>query len=150
MIAMPAAVLDRIRSHGRETYPEECCGGLLGSLLDERAARVRIVRAEALANASPEQRGRRYAVDPRDYLRLERSANELGLSLVGFYHSHPDHPAVPSEYDREHAFPFLHYLILSVESGRPGEAASWVLSEDRGVFEREELLLEDEGSVERG
>jgi proteasome lid subunit RPN8/RPN11 len=148
VIAVPAAVLEAIRSHGRETYPEECCGGLLGLLLEDRG--VRIVRAEAIANASREQRERRYAVDPRDYLRLERSASEQGLALVGFYHSHPDHPAAPSEYDREHAFPFLHYLILSVANGRPGEATSWVLSEDGGVFEREELCLEDEGSVERG
>jgi proteasome lid subunit RPN8/RPN11 len=147
---MPTAVLETIRSHGRDAYPEECCGGLLGVLSDERGVRVRIVRAEAIANASPEQRERRFAVDPRDYLRLERSATEQGLSLVGFYHSHPDHPAAPSEYDREHAFPFLHYLILSVERGRPGEATSWVLSENRGVFEREELCLADEGSVERG
>jgi len=149
VIAVPEAVLETIRAHGRESYPEECCGGLLGVLLDERG-RVRVVRAEAIANASREQRERRFAVDPRDYLRLERRADELRLSLVGFYHSHPDHPAAPSEYDREHAFPFLHYLILSVDRGRPGEATSWVLSEDRGVFEREELSLEGEGSVERG
>jgi proteasome lid subunit RPN8/RPN11 len=149
VIAVGEAVLEAIRSHGRESYPEECCGGLLGSLPDDKGG-VRIVRAEAIPNASRERRERRFAVDPRDYLRLERLAEELRLSLVGFYHSHPDHPAAPSEYDREHAFPFLHYLILSVANGRPGEATSWVLSEDRGVFEREELRLEREGSVERG
>ena len=135
---MPEAVLEAIRLHGRESYPEECCGGLLGVLSNEA---VSIVRAERIPNASRETRERRFAVDPRDYLRLERRADELGLSLAGFYHSHPDHPAAPSEYDREHAFPFLHYVILSVERGRPREATSWVLSEDRGVFEREELLL---------
>jgi proteasome lid subunit RPN8/RPN11 len=148
VIALPAAVLETIRSHGCETYPEECCGGLLGETEGAGArVRVRIVRAEPIANASGELRERRFAVDPRDYLRLERRAEELRLSLVGFYHSHPDHPAAPSEYDREHAFPFLHYLILSVARGRPGEATSWVLSEDRGAFEREELLV-DEGSEE--
>jgi proteasome lid subunit RPN8/RPN11 len=151
VIAVPQAVLETIRSHGRESYPEECCGGLLGVLSDEGGrGGVRIVRAEAIPNASRERRERRFAVDPRDYLRLERLADALRLSLVGFYHSHPDHPAAPSEYDREHAFPFLHYLILSVERGRPGEATSWILSEDRGVFEREELRLEREDSVERG
>jgi proteasome lid subunit RPN8/RPN11 len=140
VIAVPRGVLATIRMHGRETYPEECCGGLLGEIGD--GARVRIVRAERIPNVSREPRRRRFAVDPRDYLRLERRADELRLALVGFYHSHPDHPAAPSEYDREHAFPFLHYLILSVAGGRPGEATSWVLSEDRGAFEREELLVE--------
>jgi proteasome lid subunit RPN8/RPN11 len=138
MIEIPETVLEAIQGHGRDSYPEECCGGLLGVLSNEA---VRIVRAERIPNASREMRERRFAVDPRDYLRLERRADDLGLSLVGFYHSHPDHPAAPSEYDREHAFPFLHYVILSVERGRPGEATSWVLSEDRGVFEREELMV---------
>jgi proteasome lid subunit RPN8/RPN11 len=153
VIAMPAAVLEAIRAHGREAYPEECCGGLLGEASgagssggDRGRVPVRIVRAERIPNASLEMRERRFAVDPRDYLRLERQADDLGLSLVGFYHSHPDHPAAPSAYDREHAFPFLHYLILSVERGRPEEATSWVLSEDREAFEREELFLEGEGS----
>jgi proteasome lid subunit RPN8/RPN11 len=138
VIRMPSAVLEAIRAHARETYPEECCGGLLG---EASGAEIRISNAERIANASREMRERRFAVDPRDYLRLERLADSRGLALVGFYHSHPDHPAAPSEYDREHAFPFLHYLILSVERGRPGEATSWVLSEERGVFEREDLLM---------
>jgi len=142
MIAVAASVLEAVRVHGRETYPEECCGGLLGEASE---GGVRVVVAERIANASREMRERRFAVEPRDYLRLERRADALALSLVGFYHSHPDHPAAPSEYDREHAFPFLHYLILSVEKGRPGEATSWVLSEDRGAFEREELRVEGPG-----
>jgi proteasome lid subunit RPN8/RPN11 len=141
MISMPSGVLAAIRIHGRQSYPEECCGGLLG---EASGGDVRITSAERIDNASREMRERRFAVDPRDYLRLERRAEELRLTLVGFYHSHPDHPAAPSEYDREHAFPFLHYLILSVAGGRPGEATSWVLSEDRGEFEREELLVTPE------
>lgn len=145
MIRVPAAVLEEIRAHAREAYPEECCGGLLG---EASGAGIRIADAERIANASPEMRERRFAVDPRDYLRLEKLADARRLSLVGFYHSHPDHPAAPSEYDREHAFPFLHYLILSVERGRPGEATSWVLSEDRGAFEREELLMADDAGAD--
>ncbi len=143
MIAVPRPVLDVIREHGRLSYPEECCGALLGASRDGIA---RVVRAERMENRSPEMRERRFRIDPRHYLRLERAAGEAGLTVLGFYHSHPNHPAAPSAYDREQALPFLHYVIVAVEGGRPGEATSWVLSEDRGVFEPEELLLEAPGS----
>ncbi len=63
--------------------------------------------------------------------------------MLGFYHSHPDHPAVPSDYDRENGFPFFHYVLVAVRAGVPGELASYVLSEDRGAFDREEILVED-------
>jgi proteasome lid subunit RPN8/RPN11 len=142
VIALPPSVLEAIRDHGREAYPEECCGAVLGRAREGDAL---VTRAERIPNASREMRERRFSIEPRDYLRLERRAEELGLSLLGFYHSHPDHPAAPSAYDREHAFPFLHYLIVSVEQGRPGETASWVLSEDRGAFEREELRVGSPG-----
>lgn len=142
MIAVPPPVLEAIRDHGRETYPEECCGALLG-LARERIALV--TQAERIPNASSEMRERRFSIEPREYLRLERQAEQLGLALLGFYHSHPDHPAAPSAYDREHALPFLHYLIVAVEKGRPGETTSWVLSEDRGAFEREELRVGSQG-----
>ena len=140
MIVFPQAVLEEIHAHGREAYPEECCGALLGSSL---AGGGRVMRAERTINASEEARERRFRVAPRDYLRLERLADALGLALLGFYHSHPDHGAAPSDYDREHAFPSLHYVVLAVASGRPQEINSWVLSEDRGAFEREELRIED-------
>ncbi len=142
MIAVPASVLEAIRDHGRETYPEECCGALLGRT---RGSDAVVTQAERIPNASPEMRERRFSIEPRDYLRLERRAEELGLSLLGFYHSHPDHPAAPSAYDREHALPFLHYLVVAVDQGRPGEGTSWILSEDRGTFEREELRVGSPG-----
>lgn len=142
MIALPAPVLDQIRGHARETYPEECCGALLGT---GHGSFARVTRAQRLANSSPEMRERRFRVEPLEYLRLERQAEDLGLALLGFYHSHPDHPAAPSSNDREHALPFLHYVIVAVLSGRPGEATSWVLSDERGVFDREELRVEGPG-----
>jgi len=137
MIALPASVLEQIREHGRQAYPEECCGALLG-LVEAEGARV--ARAERLENARKQERRRRYSVTPQEYLRAERAAAAEGLTLLGFYHSHPDHPAAPSGYDREHALPFFHYVILNVSSGEPGEVASWVLSEDRGIFDREPLV----------
>jgi proteasome lid subunit RPN8/RPN11 len=96
-----------------------------------------------MENARREERHRRYVIDPLEYARLEKRADAEGLSMLGFYHSHPDHPAVPSDYDREHGFPFFHYVLVAVRAGVPGELASYVLSEDRGVFDREELLVED-------
>jgi proteasome lid subunit RPN8/RPN11 len=136
MIAIPEPLLEEIRAHGRETYPEECCGGLLG----RRGEPARVSRVERIDNVRDENRARRYEVSPQDYLRLERLAAENGAELLGFYHSHPDHPAVPSAYDRDHAFPFFHYLVCAVASGRPGEITAWVLSEDRGEFDREEIV----------
>jgi proteasome lid subunit RPN8/RPN11 len=133
MIELHVGIADEIGRHGVRTYPEECCGGLLGS---RNNGAVRVLRAEPVPNRQREQRERRYAIEPGDYLRLERVAAEEGLSLVGIYHSHPDHPAVPSEFDREHALPYFHYLIVAVEAGRAGEVACWVLSEDRGTFAR--------------
>jgi proteasome lid subunit RPN8/RPN11 len=141
VIVAPSAVLDAIREHGRKTYPEECCGALLGVRGGGRAA---VRRIERLANGRVGERHRRFRIDAADYRRVEAAAEESGLVLLGFYHSHPDHPAVPSDYDREHAMPFFHYVVLAVRSGEPGAIASWVLAEDRGAFERETLIDSEE------
>ena len=135
MIELASGIVEEIGRYGAESYPEECCGGLLGTR-ENGTGRIRIVRAEPVPNRRRDLRERRYAIEPGDYLRLERVAAEAGLSVVGIYHSHPDHPAIPSEFDREHALPFFHYLIVAVEAGRPREVACWVLSEDRGTFAR--------------
>jgi len=142
VIELDAKAVHAIREHGRETYPEECCGALLGTA-DKGAARV--TRVERIENSRSVERGRRYSIEPLEYARVERAADGEGLAVLGFYHSHPDHPAVPSQYDREHGLPFFHYIVLAVAAGSPGEIASFVLSEDRGVFEREEVLLPDPG-----
>jgi proteasome lid subunit RPN8/RPN11 len=143
VIALRKETLDEIREHGQEAYPEECCGALLGV---ETNGTARVARVERIENARREERRRRYRIEPLEYARVERLADAEGLSVLGFYHSHPDHPAVPSEYDREHGLPFFHYVVVEVAAESPGEAASYVLSEDRGVFEREEVLVEDRNS----
>lgn len=131
MIEIAEALVEQIRRHSAETYPEECCGGLLG---ERRDGDVFVRRIEPVPNRVVERRERRYTMDPRDYLGLERRAAEEGLAVVGIYHSHPDHPAVPSEFDREHALPYFHYLIVAVEKGRAGDFACWVLEESRRSF----------------
>lgn len=136
MIRIGADLMDAIREHGREAYPEECCGALLGA----RGQPAQVSRIERIENSRESNRVRRYEVSPQDYLRLEKLARDAGVDLLGFYHSHPDHPAAPSAYDREHAFPFFHYLVCAVASGRPGEVTAWILSEDRGEFDREEIV----------
>jgi proteasome lid subunit RPN8/RPN11 len=138
MIRIPTALLDEIRAHGRDTYPEECCGGLLG----HRGEPAHVSRVERIDNVRDANRARRYEVSPQDYLRLERLAAEQGAELLGFYHSHPDHPAAPSAYDRDHAFPFFHYIVCAVASGVPGDVTAWVLSEDRGEFSPEPIVEE--------
>ena len=87
-----------IRAHGDETYPHECCGALFGT-------RRRVTATLALPNTTEEGPRRRFLVRPSDYREAERRAAELGAELLGFYHSHPDHPARPSQYDLDHAWP---------------------------------------------
>ena len=120
-----------IRRHAVEAYPDECCGALLGSFDG-------VVReALRLGNHSDEERRRRFVVTPRDYQAAEARAEALGVELIGFYHSHPDHPAVPSQFDLDHAWPNLSYTIVSVRAGRDGDLRSWRLRPDRSRFEEE-------------
>lgn len=128
--------LATIRRHGETSYPHECCGFLLGRVEGEAKEVVRIL-------AAPNERGdaarNRYLLSPEAYLRAEVEAERQGLEIVGFYHSHPDAPARPSEFDRAHALPWCSYLIVAVEGGAAGESTSWVLSENHLNFEREEI-----------
>jgi proteasome lid subunit RPN8/RPN11 len=125
-------VVAAIRAHGRETYPDECCGALIGR--DGRAS-----EAFALPNATEEGPRRRFLVRPADYRAAETRASEQGLDLLGFYHSHPDHPAQPSQYDLDHAWPVFSYVIVSVRAGTPQELRSWRLRDDRSQFDEEEI-----------
>lgn len=142
MILLPGRAVEEIRAHGREAYPEECCGALLGTV-DNGDARA--ARAERMANARTDERRRRYEIDPAEYQRVEKLAGAQGLALIGFYHSHPDHPAAPSAYDREHALPFFRYLVLAVAGGEPRELTAWRLSEDRAALDSEPLAVRDSG-----
>jgi proteasome lid subunit RPN8/RPN11 len=125
-----------IRSHGVGTYPHECCGALLG--LDSDSGRE--VRALfQLVNRRTDSPRNRFSVTPEDVLAAEHAARDAGLDVVGWYHSHPDHPAIPSEFDREHAWPWYSYVIVSVVSGEALTVASWRLADDRMRFEPEKI-----------
>ena len=149
-IELSAEHRKRIEQHGAEAYPNECCGFLLGR--EENGSRV-ILDVAPIQNAwqsmennpyevRPEDSLRnRSLVDPKDYMRIDREARQKGLDIISFYHSHPDHPARPSEFDRKHALPFLIYVILAVEKGIPREMTAWLLNEDGSQFLPEEISI---------
>ena len=158
-LTITAGVGDAIRRHGEDTYPHECCGALVG----RDGAVTAIV---ALPNTTDEGPRRRFLVRPSDYQLSERRATELGGELLGFYHSHPDHPARPSQYDLDHAWPTFAYIIVAVaadgsarrsgdrsrhsadlsrqsaEGATAGDMTVWYLQDDRSRFE--------EGSLNHG
>jgi proteasome lid subunit RPN8/RPN11 len=123
-------------------YPEEGCGVLIGR--DEGEAR-RALEARSLGNALEDSRGNRYLISPEQLLAADRDARALGLEVVGFFHSHPDHPARPSAYDLEHAWPYYSYVIVSVSGGRVVDTTCWRLREDRSRFDPEPIELVREG-----
>jgi proteasome lid subunit RPN8/RPN11 len=129
-------VAARIRSHGAEAYPHECCGALLGR---ENGEAREVLDVLPLANRRDDSPRNRFVITPDDVCTAEKAAREKGLELLGWYHSHPDHPARPSEFDREHAWPWYSYVIVAVAQGTPGEMASWRLADDRSRFAAEEL-----------
>ena len=137
MLHINEDILAQIHAHGEASYPNEGAGFLLGN---EDGGERHVVQLFTTENArEDEARHNRYLVTPEDYLKAEITADELGLSLIGVFHSHPDHPNRPSEFDREWAQPFFSYVITSVNAGKAIESRSWRLAEDRSKFEEEEI-----------
>lgn len=129
--------IEQIKQHGERAYPEECGGLLLGAIEDG----VRVIReVMPLENVRKDSRHNRVELSPLDYARAEREASKRGLGVWGYYHSHPNHPAVPSGFDLEHA-PFIEwsYLIVSVRDGHAEEVRAWTVREDRSQFDEEEM-----------
>ena len=139
MIQIPEQLLEAIRRHGRESYRDEACGVLFGSQTGSEHGVKEVRHVQPLANSRDGERHRRFLITPKDYQRAEAEATARGLTLLGFYHSHPDHPAFPSGYDLDHGFPFFSYVIVSVQKGEPTEVRSFVMKEDRSAFDTEEL-----------
>jgi proteasome lid subunit RPN8/RPN11 len=128
--------LQTISRHAAASYPEECCGFLIGHSGDSEETTV-VERVLSLDNERADSRHNRYLIHPETVLAAHKEARALGLDVMGYYHSHPDHPARPSEFDREHAWPGLSYVIVSVEQGKVADTRSWRLSEDRERFDEE-------------
>ena len=139
MITIGAHQLDEIRRHGEGEYPHECCGLLIGTF-DPSGAKASL-EIFPIVNAREEDAKRnRFLIAPADLMRGEKHARARRLDVVGFYHSHPDHPAAPSAFDLAHAWPVYSYVIVSVAGGRAEDLLSWQLRSDRSRFDAEELV----------
>jgi proteasome lid subunit RPN8/RPN11 len=132
----------QIQDEGVRAYPNECCGVLIGR--DDRvangSARRIVERLQPLTNSfEPHEQYHRFRLDPLEYIQVEKAAGAEGKLVLGFYHSHPDHPARPSEYDRAHAWPFFSYVIVSIMNRRPADMTSWLLDEATEQFQEERI-----------
>lgn len=139
MIECDSELIESIRAHGRSTYPNECCGVLLGA---EQAGVKQAREIVALDNTREEEaRHNRFLIAPEDLLRVEKESRRRGLDILGFYHSHPDAEARPSRFDLEHAWPWYSYMIVSVRLGQDQDITSWVMREDRSMFDTEKIVM---------
>ena len=126
-----------MQEHALATYPEECCGFMFGSFKDDM---VIVDCIKVVKNNHPDLRSRRFIISPEDYIHAEKYADENGLALVGVYHSHPNHPALPSETDRLAAMHGFTYVIYSIMDGKPADVSAWELEEDRSKFSTVEII----------
>lgn len=130
--------MEAIQAHGAEGYPHEICGIMVGprgkGTNDRTVSEVKRARNIVVDRAHD-----RYEIDPRDHMRIQRDADAAGLDIVGYYHSHPDHPAQASRFDTERAWAGYVYLIVAIHSGKPVDANAFVAEKDGGPFHSEPL-----------
>jgi len=132
-----AGDVKHIHAHAREGYPEEIAGAIVGMNVDGMKIVVDVWRAE---NTHEEERSRRFLIEPLKIREFEERADERDMDVLGFYHSHPDHPAEPSEYDRDHAWPGYSYIIASVSESGVEDMRSWALKDDRSGYDEETIV----------
>jgi len=142
MIELNEQQLTEMREHAQRDYPFECCGLMLGRFADGRKV---MAQTYPISNAREEEAKRnRFLIRPEELMRGEKYARENGFEVVGFYHSHPDDRAVPSQYDLEHAWPTYSYIVVSVENGQAVDLRSWEMESDRSRFNQEEITIVSE------
>ena len=135
-VALAAEARQLLEAHAAETYPHECCGALYG---EASGTNFTVVEAVRFPNTTSEGPRRRFLIQPSDYRVAEAHARDTKRPLIGFYHSHPDHPARPSQYDLDHAWPNMLYTITSVREGRVEVTTAWQLREDRSQFDERSI-----------
>jgi proteasome lid subunit RPN8/RPN11 len=140
-LQVPISIMEEILRHGEDSYPEEGAGVLLGHVRgdDRQVSLARPVENTFIKG----ERARRYLIDPEALFQAELEAEKHGLEVIGIFHSHPDHPAEPSEFDRNWALPWFSYLISSIHNGKIDASRSWRLNEDRGHFHEESLIISE-------
>jgi proteasome lid subunit RPN8/RPN11 len=148
-LSISSELAEAVRQHGAGTFPHECCGALLGRDSDgEQSGSAReVLGLFPLVNRRDDSPRNRFAVTADDVREAEKAARQQGLDVVGWYHSHPDHPARPSQFDREHAWPWYSYVIVSVMSGKPAEMTSWRLNDDRQDYSPETMGIGNRASA---
>ena len=143
MIELNERQLTEMREHGQRDYPFECCGLMLGRFAEGRKV---VAQTYPISNAREEEAKRnRFLIRPEELMRGEKYARENGFDVVGFYHSHPDDRAIPSQYDLEHAWPTYSYIVVSVENGQAVDLRSWEMESDRSRFNEEEITPSSSG-----
>lgn len=129
---------DAIEAHGEETFPNECCGFILGKASGDDRDVQELLRADN--DREEDAQYNRFLITPEAYMKGDKAARAKGLDVIGFYHSHPNAPARPSQYDLDHAWPWYSYVIVSIQDKVADAMTSWVLSEDRGAFSEESIV----------
>ena len=154
MIELVETHLQIIFNHAQSTYPEECCGVMLGNVSDKNKNIVEIIPTQNAWNQETainfqendlnHSKKRRYTIASQKMLEIQKSARDKNLNIVGIFHSHPDYPAIPSEFDRISAWEEYSYIIVSVQKGQAGEINSWILDENH-QFQQEEIFVMGNG-----
>jgi proteasome lid subunit RPN8/RPN11 len=141
-LVLPAEFHNKIESEGAAAYPNECCGILFGrDITDGCVTRRMVERIEPVKNDfDSSETYHRFSISPQTLMNAEKAAANEAKLVLGFYHSHPDHPARPSQYDLDHAWPFYSYVIVSILQRKPDEMTSWVLDEQTNQFKQQDIL----------
>jgi proteasome lid subunit RPN8/RPN11 len=145
MLKIPVTLMREIHDHGEASYPNECCGLIVGTMSGDTRTAHTVRRCK---NLNTERARDRYLLDPLDMLRTQQEFESGPLDIIGIYHSHPDHPSRASQTDTERAWPGYSYLIISVQNGTVATNNSWVLNETERKFDEEKLVIE-EGEIRK-
>jgi proteasome lid subunit RPN8/RPN11 len=140
MLRIPKKNYDDLLREAENAYPDECCGLLIGNTSGDEK---NVDKIQPITNINTVRAKDRYEMDPKEMEKADERARKESKEIVGIYHSHPDHPSRPSEFDRQRAWPVYSYLIVAVENGRDFQSQSWVLEDWEGEFQEETLELPD-------
>ena len=126
-----------IENQAKKSYPNECCGLLIGMNTSEK----KVVEVRPAQNWNTERSHDRYVIERKEFEKIDKEAVKKGFQIIGVYHSHPDHPAIPSAYDTEHACSWFSYIIVAVEKGETTDIKSWIFNEEKKQFEEEKISV---------